>query len=551
MAIMGITADGDSLWSRIIELKGLVAARDVRKLTNGNLAVLGYALGADSVHSDIWLMECSPSGDILWTRSYGGAQRDTGTRLTQRDDGGLQICGNYASAGSAGQSDFWTQRTTIDGMPVGEAAIFGTEFDERAYDVIVNSTGDTYLCGTQNTGSAKGYVVKIPASGTGWERAYSVVGEGSREFHGLVPRLGGVMCVGWSSYFAGQSRPLITALDQNGDVEWSWNYGVDEAGSGFYGIIRVPSGGSLAFGAYRQSSTRYGFVMRIAPPGGVYGTVHDVVSGEPVPFARVSAEGVEGYAVSDLNGVYSLELLPGNYNLIVHGFCVDSSRYEGLTIAERQMTLLDLTAGVPRSSGSPTSVNMFARDNLSAIGYYDIVNEGSGTLYFSASADEVIPPGNWISVAPTSGSILPGHLLGLVVEVNADVSITGYWDYLGELRVTTNTCPDTARTVPVIITVLDQDGNRPAQIEKFELHSAFPNPFNSETSLRFDLPATVPVQMDLYNLKGQLVRTLLAGQLDAGSHSVSLALPDHPSGVYLVRLQAGNFSATQKIVLIK
>ncbi|RQV97896.1 T9SS C-terminal target domain-containing protein [bacterium] len=551
MAFMGISADGDSLWTQTTNLKGLLAARDIYRLANGNLGVLGFALGADSIHSDVQLMECDENGTILWSQSYGGSLTDTGTRLTQRLDGTLQLCGNYASAGSEGYSDFWTLRTDNEGTPIGEHRLFGTSSDERAYDVVVNSLGDVYLCGTQYTGSSFGYVVKIPATGDGWEQTYSSTSENLREYRGMIPRFNGVLCVGRTSFFSGQSRPLISYIGPDGNEEWSWSYGVDEPTSGFYGILKVPSGGALAFGVYRQVAMQYGFTMRIAPPGGISGVVRDVVSGEPVPLALVSAVGVEGHAVSDMNGVYNLELNPGTYDLLVHGFCVDSSLHANVEVIEHEMTVHDLTCGVPRNPAAATSINMYGRDELTAIGYYPIRNEGSGTLYFAASVEEVSPLGDWISVSPASGSVPPGHSRNIEIIVNADVNATGLWDYLGELRVSTNTCPDTLHILPVIIAVLDIDGHRPEHITSFQLHPAFPNPFNAETTLRFDLPVASPVEMNLYNLQGQLVKTLLSGQVDAGTHEVALSLPDYPSGVYLVNLTAGQLSATQKIVLIK
>lgn len=552
MAFLKLSASGDSLWTRTTNLKGLLAARDVQRLDNGNLAVLGFALGADSVHSDILLMECNPDGNVVWQESYGGALTDTGTRLTQRLDGSFQLCGNYASAGSAGYSDFWTLHTDDEGTPIGDHRLFGTSSDERAYDVCVNSLGDVFVCGTQYTGNTFGYVAKIAASGESWQNTYSSATENLREYRGLIPRFNGAMCVGRiSTTFAGQTRPLISYIGPDGTDVWSWSYGVDDPNSGFYGIIRVPSGGYFIFGTYRQVALQYGFTMRVAPPGGVSGVVRDAVSGEPVPLALVSAVGVEGYAISDMSGVFNLELNAGTYDLLVHGFCVDSSLHEDVTVNERVMTQLDLSCGVPRNPVAATSINMFGRDDLTAIGYYPIHNEGSGTLYYSASVEEISPLGNWISVSPEAGSVAPGHSMNIEIRVNADVSATGMWDYLGQLRVSTNTCPDTLHVLPVLISVLDIDGNRPEQITNFQLHPAFPNPFNAETTLRFDLPVASPVEMNLYNLQGQLVKTLLSGRMNAGEHNILLSLPDYSSGVYLVRLSAGQLSATQKVVLVK
>jgi hypothetical protein len=550
--IMGIAENGDSLWSHTYVLdKGLCSARRVIRLADGNLGVIGYSIGADNQHSDIWLLKCTVNGDSIWTHSYGGSDTDTGVCLLELPNGDLQLAGNYASTGSTGDSDFWTQRVSSTGEPIGAHQLHGFVNADRVQDLTLNSIGDMYICGSTRTGGGhRGYVVKEAAVGESWEQTYFANGA-EEQFYGIVPRLNGALCAGLSGSFFGQTRPLLVSINSSGGTEWAWSYGVDDPGSGFFGIIRVPSGGALAYGTYFQQSTRYGFLLRIAPPGGVAGVVRDVISGEPISDARISASGVDGYAVSDVNGVYSLELQPGTYDLIVYGFCVDSSIVTDVNVIEREMTQFDLTAGAPRTVSPATSVNMFGRDGLNAIGYYNLINDGSGMLYFGASAVALSPPGDWITVQPVSGTVAPGNSVRLQIEVFADPGQSGLWDYNGLLHVSTNTCPDTARDVPVMIAVLDADGRQYSQVERFALHPAYPNPFNAETSMQFDLPEPADVRFDLFNLQGQLVKALLSGRVEAGTHSVSLSLPDHPSGVYIARLQAGSFTATRKIVLIK
>jgi hypothetical protein len=79
----------------------------------------------------------------------------------------------------------------------------------------------------------------------------------------------------------------------------------------------------------------------------------------------------------------------------------------------------------------------------------------------------------------------------------------------------------------------------------------YPNPFNASTDIDFILPAAGDVKIEIYNLRGQLVETLIDDQLSAGRHTASWNASDHSSGVYFYRLIAGEKSVTKKMTLLK
>ena len=87
----------------------------------------------------------------------------------------------------------------------------------------------------------------------------------------------------------------------------------------------------------------------------------------------------------------------------------------------------------------------------------------------------------------------------------------------------------------------------------FILHPAYPNPFNSTTTIRYSLPYPSHVSLQIFNLSGQQITTLFDGYRQAGFHSTNLMANDLPAGVYLVRMkeEGGRMSQTRKIVLVK
>ena len=85
----------------------------------------------------------------------------------------------------------------------------------------------------------------------------------------------------------------------------------------------------------------------------------------------------------------------------------------------------------------------------------------------------------------------------------------------------------------------------------FSLDRAYPNPFNPVTTLSFAIPIDSDVSLSVYNMQGREVSTLIDANMDAGYHSVIWNADSYSSGVYFVKMVAGEFVNTQKLMLIK
>ena len=85
----------------------------------------------------------------------------------------------------------------------------------------------------------------------------------------------------------------------------------------------------------------------------------------------------------------------------------------------------------------------------------------------------------------------------------------------------------------------------------FILSPAYPNPFNSTTTIRYDLPSPNHVSLQVYNLSGQRITTLFEGHNQVGMHTLNFDAGEMPSGLYFVKLYAGGQAFTQKVYLIR
>jgi hypothetical protein len=90
-----------------------------------------------------------------------------------------------------------------------------------------------------------------------------------------------------------------------------------------------------------------------------------------------------------------------------------------------------------------------------------------------------------------------------------------------------------------------------SQPTEFALMGVYPNPFNPSTTLSFSLPDAAKINLSIFDIYGRLVATLADGWRDAGLHEVAFDGSGLASGVYIYKLQAGDFRASGKMALMK
>jgi hypothetical protein len=86
---------------------------------------------------------------------------------------------------------------------------------------------------------------------------------------------------------------------------------------------------------------------------------------------------------------------------------------------------------------------------------------------------------------------------------------------------------------------------------EFSLEQNYPNPFNPTTVISYQLPVISNVKLSVYDVLGKEVTTLVNEQKPAGNYTVQWNAAGLPSGIYFYKLQAGTYTATKKLVVIK
>ena len=170
---------------------------------------------------------------------------------------------------------------------------------------------------------------------------------------------------------------------------------------------------------------------------------------------------------------------------------------------------------------------------------------------------EICP--TWLIVDPASGTVLPGETFAVTLHFDAAQAVSSSTSILIH-----NNSIDSLVTIPVTIHVTSVGvEDAPPQIPKvFALNQNYPNPFstsggkgvNLQTTISYTLPKSCKVCLRIYNIKGQLVETLVDDVQEPGYHSVVWNVPDKwgiSPGIYLYRITAGGFTDTKKCVILK
>jgi hypothetical protein len=499
MWLLKTDANGDSLWSRTYGGPDGDGAWRIAKTNDGGYILIGdtssYGAGGD----DVYLIKTDVDGDTLWTKTFGGTEADGGTFVCQTDDGGYIITGYTASFG-AGDYSLWLIKTDQNGDSLwsrtygGGAWSTGISVHElsNGYFTVIGVT-DEYGAGANDA-----WMIRTDANGDSlWSCTY---GGSSDEFiwWGEQTTDQGYVFVGTTESFGGGAMDIwLVKTDANGNEEWSTTYG--ESGDEWsYSCCQTTDGGYFIGGSKGTYFLTEGDAWLIR------------LEGEPP--------------------LYEITLIPHNPPIIIPleggSFTFDVTVNNNSISAETfdAWINVELPSSFELTVLGPVELTMGAGDTLT--------RERTQVVPATAPAGTY----NYIGfVGDHSGwEIVDTDLFTFTKEEEDDLW-TGYegWFNFGE------PFPEEEITSGEILP------------EQFSLLDAHPNPFNPTTTLAFALPEAVKVKLAIYDVAGRLMATLIDGWREAGVHEVTFDGSGLASGVYIYLLEAGEFTASEKMVLLK
>ena len=172
--LIKIGGNGAVLWAKTYGGTGEDIAREAIQTTDGGYIIVGYTNSPGASFFDAYLIKTNANGDTTWTKTYGGMSYDAGTSVKQTSDGGYILLGETFSFG-AGSSDYYLIKTDATGNITWTKTYGGAAVDEGSY-VQLTSDGGYIVIGDSESygaGDADIYVVKTNATGDSlWSKTY-------------------------------------------------------------------------------------------------------------------------------------------------------------------------------------------------------------------------------------------------------------------------------------------------------------------------------------------------------------------------------------------
>jgi len=399
---------GDSLWARAYGGTDPDYCGGVQQTTDGGYIVAGWTYSYGSGDADVYLIKTNASGDMLWTRTYGGADGDYGYWVQQTSDGGYIVVGNTFSedsdiyliktnplgdtlwtrtyGGEYSEVGWGVQQTTDGGyIIVGEiffsyvyliktntsgdslwARIYGGGGDDGGVSVQQTSDGGYIVAGyteSYGSGDADVYLIKTNTSGDSlWARAY---GGASRDKGSLVQQTsdGGYVVAGWTySYGSGRSDIYLIKTNTSGYVTWTRTYG-GGGDDGGLSVQQTSDGGYIVAG-YTESYGSGGadvYLIKLKPEGSgieekITTDLFSLSPADPNPFTTETTVQYELPKETDIDiSVYNMlgqkvrDLYSGKQSSGVHSVSWDGRGESGEKLSSG-IYLLKIKAGEKEAS---------------------------------------------------------------------------------------------------------------------------------------------------------------------------------------------------------
>jgi hypothetical protein len=467
--------------------------------------------------------------EIEWDRTYGGDSSDAAYSVCSTSDGGYIIVGDTRSYSA--ETDIYLVKTDGMGDVDWFRVIGGADYDD-ARSIKQTTDGGYIIAGTSSSFCNEYtdmYLVKTDSNGdTTWTRTYG--GSDLDYAESVVQTLdGGYVLAGCTRLFSGAFFEMyLVKTDSMGNTSWSETYaGADDRKA--YSVQQTRDGGYIIAGY----NPFYG------------GIEYDIYllktnnQGDTL-WSRI-------YGGSDIDRAFAVQqTIDGGY-IIAGSTTSFGAGYEDVYIVKTDSlgdTLWTHTYGGTDGERA-NSIQQTANGSYIVAGITSSYGSGEGDLYLIKI--DGVGDTLWTMVygSPDNegGSSIDQTIGGGYIVAGSVTTFVPPYSFLSDCWLV-KTGPDTAVSGAPVIQWVSHPKN-------FTLHPAYPNPFNPVTMISYEVPVRGIVRVDIYNVLGKKTAELVHGIACAGRHSVMWNASDLPSGLYFVRLEAGEFHQTRKVVLLK
>jgi len=499
----------------------------------GNVYVTGMSTGVGT-SQDYATVKYDAAGNPLWTARYNGTGNagDKAKQVVVDGSGNVYVTGY--SWGNGTNYDYATVKYSSAGVQLWVTRYNGSAYgNDYAMSLAVDSDGNVYVTG-QAVGSSlyEAYTTfKYSASGDLlWTAIYEGLGTGGDYPYALV------LDDSSNVYVTGQSQGNGSNFYDYATLKYS------SAGVLLW-IARYDGPGNGEDDAYALAVDGNGNVFVTGKSFNVnmdYATLKYDASGNQLWVARYNGPGNGAdVAQSIALGVDGSVSVTGGSVGVGTGEDYVTIKYDG---AGSQLWVARYNGpgnGVDRaySVGMDEGCNVYVTGESLPLG--SLTNTDYATIRYDAFGNQL-----WVERYNGPANYPTDVAYSLAVDGISNIYVTG--------KSPTNTSSTDYATIKYNqIPGAVNPFITPESPASFTLLPPHPNPFNPTTVLSFHLPAADFVKLGIYDVYGRLVTTLVNGWREAGRHEVTFDGFDLPSGIYIYRIEAGDWQASGKMVLVK
>jgi hypothetical protein len=461
--------------------------------------------------------------DIEWEMTSANALTSSWIEVRQISDGGFACAGYQQAYPSASTNDWYFTKLTPQGSTSAEHT-YGTSSTDNCISFAETHSGGFVLCGYGNGMFINAMTILTDSEGDSLS-GHTYASHGFDGFTDIQRTSdGGFIICGFRGTGSIPRDPWLVKLNANGDSVWSriyassgdeWTGGVTQTDDGGYviaGESAATVGGNYDAAILRTDSTGNIVWYRF------YGD-----SGRDAAASILSTED-GGFIIA---GLFETPNDDGDFWLLALNSNGDSLWNRTYNFRGR-----DWCHAFCRAPGGgyllAGTSDMLSDTVTYSIGRLLRVAENGDSLWSMSFYGHHLA--DLQSVYPTTddGYVACGK------KDTPDDALSKAWAF--------KLMPDQTQVV---------EPHRIVDQKMFQLGQNYPNPFNSTTQIDFALPAAQRVSLRIYDVLGREVRTLINGIQAAGNHRVTFDASELSSGIYLCRMQAGEFTQTRKLMLLK
>ena len=511
---------------------------------DGGYAVLGQTQIMGAGRFDIFLIKFDSTCSLEWAKTYGGTETDLGFDIIQTPDSGYVFTG-YTKSFGCGSTEVYIAKVDSRGCLQRFITLGGVEREE-SWEVIRTRDNGFAISGCTHSFGAGIFDIlfaKFDSSlSLEWARAIGGdSGEYSQDCIQSDDGGYGIIATGRSFSPTDSYNVVVVKLDSLGWMDWAKIIGGEDHEYG-QEIIQTSYRGYVISGltyTYGHSGSVDAFFVRLDSTGSMdwAKSIDDVYFNESRSCFKTNDE---GYVFVGRTGQWDTP----DFGIIkLDSSCeVEWARKVGEERADRGEYVVQTRNSGYAAVGATMTYKFATNDTIS----WNIL-----FLKFDADGNNEIATDFFPVVNDVSSLITIDDYVDSIIQISdisSEIETTEVTSEVSEMEVS-----------PLFLIIHSSIVDEPGEMlpARFVLRQNYPNPFNSRTTISYKLPVKGYVLLQIYNILGEKVRTLVAKDQPPGEYFVlwdgnNDLIESVGSGVYFYQLKVGNeFSQTKKLLLLR